>query len=862
MALPPGTRLGPYEIVAAVGAGGMGEVYRARDTRLDRIVAIKILPESLSHDRERLERFQQEARILSALNHPNLMAIYDVGSQDGLQFLVSEFLEGQTLRERLQAGPLPQRRVSEYGLQIARGLAAAHEKGIVHRDLKPDNIFVLHDDRVKILDFGLAKQTALAVAGGDQTMTTPDRTSAGTVLGTAGYMSPEQVRGEAVDSRSDIFSFGAILYEMIAGQRAFRGDSGVEIMTSILKQEPPDLADSGLNVSVGLQRIVQRCLEKKPEARFQSASDLGFALDSLSSSGTSTGSLRPLKDTGKARSRILLPVALLASLAIGALAALALHHPAITHPDFTQMSFRSAYIRHARFAPDGRTIVYDVTTDGKPTALFSTRTDTVEAQSLGLAATILSISSTGELAVALDPVFDPKYTPTGRLARVPLGGGSTRELLDGVTDADWTADGSALTVSRKVGSHFQLELTPGKVLYQNDGFISDVHFSPAGDQIAFIDHSILGDDRGFVDIVDRQGNRKVLAGEFSSIQGLAWAPNGKEIWFTGALNSEPRMLRAVNLHGIQRVLLSSPATLHLQDVSKDQNVLLTVEDFRDQQVLVETATGRAQDFSSFPFQITQGISRDGKTLLFDNYVTGATSDYNLYTQKTDGSAPALIGQGAGIGLSFDAKWAIALDPVHVEQLRIIPTGIGEARTLTAPPGTSYLTAAWMPDGKRLLIVAIAPGHAPASYLQDITTGAAHRVTAEGRYAAGINDTSMNVSPDGKCSIVTDGENHYWVQPLDGGEATEVKGLLESDHPIQWHNDSQNIFIERSAGSGGVDIYDLNLATGASKLWTHFAPTDKAAMIALRVPIMTPDGAYVLYGVQRIYSTLFLAKGIQ
>ena len=862
MALTPGTRLGPYEIVAAVGAGGMGEVYRARDTRLDHIVAIKILPESLSHDRERLERFQQEARILSSLNHPNLMAIYDVGSQDGLQFLVSEFLEGQTLRERLQAGPLPQRRVSEYGLQIARGLAAAHEKGIVHRDLKPDNIFVLHDDRVKILDFGLAKQKALAVAAGDQTMTTPDRTSAGTVLGTAGYMSPEQVRGEAVDSRSDIFSFGAILYEMIAGQRAFHGDSGVEIMTSILKQEPPDLAESGLNVSLGLQRIVHRCLEKKPEARFQSASDLGFALDSLSSTGTSTGSLRPLKGTGKTRSRILLPIALLAALAVGALAAWALHRPAITHPDFTQMSFRSAYIRHARFAPDGRTVVYDVTTDGKPTSLFSTRTDTFEAQSLSIAAGILSISSTGELAVALDPDWDPKYTPTGRLARVPLGGGSTRELLEGVTDADWTADGSALAVSRKVGSHFQLELTPGKVLYQNDGYISDVHFSPSGDQIAFIDHSILGDDRGFVDVVDRQGNRKALAGEFSSIQGLAWAPNGKEIWFTGAFASEPRMLRAVDSHGNQRVLLSSPAMLHLQDISKDQNVLLTVEDFRDQQVLVETATGKAQDFSSFPFQITQGISRDGKTLLFDNYVTGATSDYNLYTQKTDGSAPALIGQGAGIGLSFDGKWAIALDPVHVEQLRIIPTGMGEAHTLTAPPGTSYLTAAWMPDGKRLLIVAIAPGHAPASYLQDIATGAARRITSEGRYAASINDTSMSVSPDGKYGIVTDGENHYWVQPLDGGEATEVKGLLEGDHPLQWHNDSQNIFVEREAATGGVDIYDLNLTTGASKLWTHFAPTDKAAMIALRRPIMTPDGAYVLYGVQKIYSTLFLAKGIQ
>ena len=312
MALAPGTRLGPYEIVAAIGAGGMGEVYRARDTRLDRTVAIKILPESFANDRERLERLQQEARILSSLNYPNLMAVYDVGTQDGMHFLVSEFLEGETLRDRMNAGPLPQRRVIEYGLQIAKGLAAAHEKGIVHRDLKPENVFLLRDDRVKILDFGLAKQRVMPSTT-DATMASPNQTSAGTVLGTAGYMSPEQVRGESVDYRSDIFSLGTILYEMISGQRAFRGDSSVEVMTSILKGEPPDLSESGMNVSLGLQRIVHRCLEKKPEARFQSASDLAFALDSLSSTGSTTsGGLRPLKEVEQKRSRILLPVLLLA----------------------------------------------------------------------------------------------------------------------------------------------------------------------------------------------------------------------------------------------------------------------------------------------------------------------------------------------------------------------------------------------------------------------------------------------------------------------------------------------------------------------------------------------------------------------
>jgi Tol biopolymer transport system component len=302
--------------------------------------------------------------------------------------------------------------------------------------------------------------------------------------------------------------------------------------------------------------------------------------------------------------------------------------------------------------------------------------------------------------------------------------------------------------------------------------------------------------------------------------------------------------------------------LHLQDISKDQNVLLTVEDYRDQQVLVDTATGKVQDIGAFPFQITEAISRDGRVLLFDTYVTGATSDYNLYTQRTDGSSPAMIGHGAGIALSFDGKWALALDPANVGHLRIIPTGIGEARTLNAPEGQGYLSATRMPDGKHVLIDVAAPGHAPASYLQDVATGTVSRVTSEGRYATTNDDHLMDVSPDGKYAITTDGENHYWLQPLDKSEASEVKGLSEGDRPLQWHNDSQNIFFERPVGTDTIEIYDLDLATGESKLWTRFSPSDKAAMIAIRHPLITPDGAHVLYVVQRIYSTLFVAKGIQ
>ena len=286
--LTSGTRLGPYEILSPLGSGGMGEVYRAKDTRLGREVALKILPGSFAAEPDRLRRFEQEARAVAALNHPNILAIHDIGQHDGSPFLVSELLEGETLRAVLDRGTQAQRKTLEYGVQIAHGLAAAHDKGIVHRDLKPENIFVTKDGRIKILDFGLAKLAQKAGASGDEMTLTSPHTAVGVVMGTASYMAPEQVRGEAADPRTDIFAFGAVLYEMLAGTRAFRRDTTAETMTAVLKDDPPELTDPGRQVSPALERIVRRCLEKSPEQRFQSARDLSFALSALSGTESST----------------------------------------------------------------------------------------------------------------------------------------------------------------------------------------------------------------------------------------------------------------------------------------------------------------------------------------------------------------------------------------------------------------------------------------------------------------------------------------------------------------------------------------------------------------------------------------------
>jgi Tol biopolymer transport system component len=311
MALTPGTQLGPYKIVSPLGAGGMGEVYRARDARLGRDVAIKVLPEALAHDADRLRRFEQEARTIAALNHPNILGIHDIGVHDGAPFLVSEFLEGQTLREKLLPGPLPVRRAMEYGLGIAQGLAVAHEKGIVHRDLKPENVFVTREERIKVLDFGLAKLVRPEESREAAVTLTEAATLPGMVMGTVGYMSPEQVQGEVTDSRSDIFSFGAVLYEMIIGKRAFKRATSAETMTAILREEPPALNETGWQGPVELQRIVARCLEKNVARRFQSASDLAFAVESLS--GTSTAQ----KISQPKSKRAWLPWVIAAALLIG-----------------------------------------------------------------------------------------------------------------------------------------------------------------------------------------------------------------------------------------------------------------------------------------------------------------------------------------------------------------------------------------------------------------------------------------------------------------------------------------------------------------------------------------------------------------
>ena len=442
MALKPGTKLGPYEILSPAGAGGMGEVYRARDTRLGRDVAIKVLPPALANDAVRLRRFEQEARAVAALNHPNILGIHDIGACDGAPFLVSEFLEGQTLRDKLAAGPLPQRRAVEYATGIAQGLAAAHEKGIVHRDLKPENIFVTRHGHIKVLDFGLAKLLTLELNHEPAATLTNEPTLPGTVMGTVGYMSPEQVRGEPIDSRSDIFSFGAVLYEMLAGKRAFKCETSAETMTAILREEPRPLSDSGWQGRLELQRILARCLEKNAAHRFQSASDLAFAIESLS--GVSAAKRPPQPESRRAWLPWVVAAALLIGAAVWKMVPPAAPANPLEKAHFTRVTdFESV---EAAISPDGRFVAFISDHDG-PFDVWLTQVGTghlinlTQGKAGPLPGPLRSVGFSGDGSEIWIGGGDVGM----RLRLIPLTGGAARNFLgDETANLAWSPDGERI----------------------------------------------------------------------------------------------------------------------------------------------------------------------------------------------------------------------------------------------------------------------------------------------------------------------------------------------------------------------------------------------------------------------------------
>jgi len=861
--IQPGTRLGRYEIQSLIGEGGMGQVYRATDTALDREVAIKVLPPDLARASDRLKRFAVEAKAAGALNHPNILAIYDVGTHNDAPYVVSELLEGETLRQRLKTATLPLRKSIDYAVQVARGLSAAHAKGIVHRDIKPENLFITKDGHVKILDFGIAKLTnPLGEFGSDpESETMRLDTQPGVVLGTIGYMAPEQVRGEVADHRADIFSFGAVFYEMLSGKRAFHRDSPIETMSAILSQEPAELTATNRNVPPVFERTMRHCLEKRADDRFQSAKDLVFDLEALASGSTISGSTLSRSAMAGVRNPVQLRrwwpwLAVLMILGAGLGAFLLGRGSSKTQlPNYTQLTFRRGTIWSARFAPDGGTIVYSAAWNGSPSELFSARRGSVESRSLSLTnADILAISSTGEMAVMLNRQYQGLFTNRGTLARVPLSGGAPRELLEDVEYADWSPDGQNLAVVRYVNSRSRLEFPIGNVLYETDGWISHMRISPKGDLVAFLDHEVQWDDRGRVAVVDKSGTRKTLSEEWSREQGLAWSPGGDEIWFTAAREGEALSLQAVTLSGQQRVIARSVTNLMIHDISREGQVLLSDVRFYSEVIALPPGESQERDLSWLDHVAVRGLSSDGKFFIFSHFGAGSGTNYTVYLRKMDGTPPVKLGDGAVWSLSPDGKWVLATLSTP-SQLILLPTGPGEIKRIEQAGIQIYgLGGSWLPDGKRVIFTGREQGHSMRTYIQEINGGPPQPITPEGV-------TGTVLSPDGKFVVAKDQTQKPLIYPVEGGEPLPIVDLGNDETAFRWAADSRSLYVYRTQ-EVPIKIYRLDALTGHRELWKEVVPADPSGILGPVGFQMTLDGKSYTYVLSRTLATLYLAEQLK
>jgi serine/threonine protein kinase len=857
MTLPSGSRLGPYEILSSLGAGGMGEVYRARDPRLGRDVAVKVLPASFSSDPDRMKRFEQEARAAGVLNHPNVTAVYDIGFHDGAPYVVQELLEGETLRTELSGGRFSPRKAIEYATQMAQGLAAAHDKGIVHRDLKPENLFVTKDGRVKILDFGLAKLTQVeSSASATNLPTVTPGTEPGVVMGTLGYMSPEQVKGRPADARSDIFAFGAILYEMLAGKRAFQADSAGETMAAILKEDPADLSVTNQNISPGLDRIVRHCLEKNAERRFQSASDIAFNLEALSgvpqtSGGTPAASKRR-------PGRIRAGAAVAAGLAIAAVALVVGawlaggRSPSL--PTYHRLTFRRGFISNARFAPDGQTILYSANWDGTPSRIFSTRAEGQESTALPLpSASLLSVSSRGELAILLDPKVDYNlYNRRGTLAVVPLSGGSPREVLRDVRWADWGPDGKDLAVVHQIGAKLRLEYPPGRLRYESSAWIVSPRVSPRGDRILFYEG--LPFNGYSLTVIDSQNRKQVLGPLWSDWWSSPWSPDGEEIWFPAEIPGvEAPPLMATDLSGRQRLLARGPSTVDINDVTRDGRALITIYD--PGEWVLGLLSGRSAEtrlVSRTDLRLVD-LSGDGRLLVLRDGSVQA-GKRGVWIARGDDSPPVRLGDGVAQGISSDGEWVLASQQ---GKLLALPTSAGGPRPISDGFFEAIRWASWFRDGRRVLVWGQAKDGKSGIFVVDPAEKEPRRIAPEGyELVAGGNA----MSPDGLLVVARSPESQIVLCPVDGGQPRPVPGLAGLYVPVQWSEDGKAFYVFRM-GEIPARVERIEVESGRSTLWKELAPQDLAGQ-AVRAIAMTPDGKSYAYSCQQYLTTLYLVENLE
>ncbi len=765
MTIAAGTKLGRYEIRSKIGEGGMGEVYRAYDPKLNREVAIKVLPEAFSSDKDRLGRFEQEAQAAGALNHPNILSIYDVDTHDGSPYVVSELLEGETLRDRMSSAALPSRKALHYALQVAKGLATAHERGIVHRDLKPENIFITNDGGVKILDFGLAKLTEPISEGELQTdvPTRKFKTDPGTVLGTVGYMSPEQVRGRSVDQRSDIFSFGAVLYEMLSGKRAFQGESAVDTLSAILKEDPPELSETSRNIAPALERLVRRCLEKNPEERFHSASDLAFAIEALSGSVATSArtAVMPVRARRSIKRRELIAWSVAAAaVLLGAIALLISYSRGSRTSEPQAVRFfvyppaATTFQASGDFvSPDGRRLVFSAVGEDGKRSLWMRPIDSLSAQKL---------PSTED---ASQPFWSPDsnfigFFAEGKLKKMEASGGPAQILADAPVNrgGTWSRDGVIVFAPNIGGVLYRASALGGPItpITTLDASKSQIghnwpYFLPDGRHFIYLGRSSQRENSAiYVGSIDSKESKVLLNSEASA----AYAPPGYLLFLRG------------------RTLMAQPFNADRLQLSGD----------------------------SFPIVEQIGYSETTARTLFSVSSTGVLayrpnvpSNTQLVAYDRAGKQLEKVGNaGDFLGLSLspdDKRIAVArLDPdIGSYDLWIIELGNGRTLRLTFDQ-TNETFPMWSPDGSRIVFTSNKNGE--ADLYQRLSNGAG---SDELLYGSSNLKSACDWSSDGRFIVYEDrdpkGNLDLWVLPRSGDQKplavvqttfSETKGRLSPD----------------------------------------------------------------------------------
>jgi eukaryotic-like serine/threonine-protein kinase len=871
MTISARTRFGPYELLGLLGAGGMGEVYRARDTRLQREVAIKVLPVRLSSDPGRLKRFEREARSASALNHPNIVTIYEIGQSDSTSFIVMELVDGKTLRELLHLGAIPLRKLLSIAAQVADGLAKAHASGIVHRDLKPENVMVTGDGFAKILDFGLAKLThpGSDLGQSEPVPTIPGGTEPGLVMGTVGYMSPEQAAGQPVDFRSDQFSLGSILYEMVSAKRAFERATKPEILAAIIRDEPEPIAALNSKVPSHLRWIVERCLAKEPRDRYAATEDLARDLATLREHVTDlSGEARVALEAPRRRPRwgaIGLAAALVAALVGIYLLGRSVERSRASPPRFRQLTFRGAGISTARFAPDGQTVVYAAQWEGKPSELFTARLDSPETRSLGLSSVeILSISSFGQMALLLAPRIGPVFRPPhsglsaappllrGVLAEAPLAGGAPRELLEEVYFADWSPDGKSLAVVRYAGGKNRLEFPAGRVLFEsNAALYPRISVSPSGDRVAFVYRSNL--------YVSEPGGRVRDLRERAL--EIAWRRATNEIWFNSVAGGTTDLFAVVPGRRKRRVT-TLPGDFVLHDISGDGRVLVgrlseTSEIFGD-----FPGEARPRNLSHLDRSVVGDLAPSGDALLLNDL--GQSGRRGLYLRRTDGSPPKRLADGYGRALSPDGKFLLSNNPPN-PQIFLIPTGPGQPRLIDTPGLRSGGRMGFLPDGRRIWFMAEDRAQGRRAWVMNLDGGKPPRAVTP----PGVGGVML--SRDGRylCALAPDGD--WYLYPTETTETTathKVVGLLPGEQPTQSTTDGKLLYVrgadELRPGEPAVTtrVYRLDPRTGRRELWKEIRPINPSAGGAIGAIFFSADGKICVYTHHRFSSELFLVEGLK